>query len=105
MSNKRKGVWRPSSFTRLIMPLIIQPVVGRSRRNAACREGRCSIGIELELVLAEREVILAEAYGDICAEPPVQRGRRLSAPHRLCAALVIARIGVNRSPVLMRLSR
>jgi hypothetical protein len=39
-------------------------------RNAVYWDERREIETELELALAEREVILAEAYGEISAEPP-----------------------------------
>ncbi|GLS35017.1 hypothetical protein GCM10010869_08730 [Mesorhizobium tianshanense] len=39
-------------------------------RNAVYRDERREIQAELELALAEREVMLAEACGEICAEPP-----------------------------------
>jgi hypothetical protein len=39
-------------------------------RNAVYRNERREIQAELELTLAEREVMLAEAYGEVSAEPP-----------------------------------
>lgn len=39
-------------------------------RNAVYWDERREIETELELALAEREVMLAEAYGEITAEPP-----------------------------------
>jgi hypothetical protein len=39
-------------------------------RNAVYRNERREIEGELELTLAEREVMLAEAYGEVSAEPP-----------------------------------
>ena len=39
-------------------------------RNAVYRNERREIQAELELALAEREVMLAEAYGAVSAEPP-----------------------------------
>ncbi|WP_192856904.1 hypothetical protein [Manganibacter manganicus] len=39
-------------------------------RNAVYGDERCEIETELELALAEREVMLTEAYGEISAEPP-----------------------------------
>ncbi|SHF56361.1 hypothetical protein [Devosia limi] len=39
-------------------------------RNAVYRDERHEIAAELELALVEREVMLAEAYGEITAEPP-----------------------------------
>jgi hypothetical protein len=40
-------------------------------RNAAYRDERREIETELQLALAEREAMLAQAYGEISAEPPV----------------------------------
>lgn len=39
-------------------------------RNAVYPDERREIAAELEQALAEREVMLAEAYGEISAEPP-----------------------------------
>lgn len=43
-------------------------------RNAVYRNERREIQAELELALAERKVMLAEAYGEVSTEPPVQGG-------------------------------
>jgi len=40
-------------------------------RNAVYRDERREIQTELELALAEREAMLAEAYGEISNEPPI----------------------------------
>lgn len=39
-------------------------------RNAVYRDERCDIEAELEMALAEREVIWAEMQGHVSAEPP-----------------------------------
>jgi hypothetical protein len=40
-------------------------------RNAVYRDERRETEAALELALAEREVMLAEAYGEVSAEPPI----------------------------------
>lgn len=64
MRKRRKGATRPSSDERLTVKIT------RGVAKRRYRDERGEIEVELQLALAEREVMLAEAYGEVSAEPP-----------------------------------